>query len=46
MTEELLVERHDGIVTATFNRPKARNALTYAMYDGLGALVRSTPIRP
>lgn len=39
MTEELLVDRNDGIVTATFNRPKARNALTYAMYDGLGALL-------
>ena len=38
MTEELHVGRRDGIVTATFNRPKARNALTYAMYDGLGAL--------
>ncbi len=39
MTEELLISRRDGIVTATFNRPKARNALTYAMYDSLGALV-------
>ena len=39
MTEELLVDRHDGIVTATFNRPRARNALTYEMYDGLGVLL-------
>lgn len=39
MTEELLVDRNDGIVTAMFNRPKARNALTYEMYDGLGALL-------
>ncbi|MCX8253225.1 Enoyl-CoA hydratase/carnithine racemase [Beijerinckiaceae bacterium RH AL1] len=39
MTEELLVDRNDGIVTATFNRPKARNALTYEMYDGLGVLL-------
>lgn len=38
MTEELLVSRRDGIVTATFNRPRARNALTYAMYDDLAAL--------
>lgn len=38
-TEELIVERDAGIVTATFNRPKARNALTYAMYEGLGRLV-------
>ena len=39
MTEELLVDRTDGIVTAIFNRPKARNALTYEMYDGLGVLL-------
>ena len=39
MTEELLVDRHDGIVTAIFNRRKARNALTYEMYDGLGVLL-------
>lgn len=38
MTHDLLVDRHDGIVTATFNRPSARNALTFAMYDGLAAL--------
>jgi enoyl-CoA hydratase len=35
---DLLVTRQDGIVTATLNRPQARNALTYAMYDGLAAL--------
>ena len=39
MTQGLLVDRNDGIVTATFNRPKARNALTYEMYDSLGALL-------
>lgn len=38
MSEDLLISRRDGIATATFNRPKARNALTYAMYDGLAAL--------
>ncbi len=37
-TEDLLVTRQDGVVTATFNRPRARNALTYAMYDGLASL--------
>ena len=36
--EDLLVTRHEGVVTATFNRPRSRNALTYAMYDGLAAL--------
>ena len=44
MTEELLVDRNDGIVTAIFNRPKARNALTYEMYDGLGALLAEIEI--
>ena len=38
MTDDLLIAQQDGIVTATFNRPQARNALTYAMYDGLAAL--------
>ena len=38
-TDELVVARDAGIVTATFNRPRARNALTYAMYEGLGRLV-------
>ena len=35
---EFLVEVSDGIVTATFNRPEARNALTFAMYERLAAL--------
>lgn len=35
MTEELLWEVADGIGRLTFNRPAQRNALTWAMYDGL-----------
>lgn len=35
MSEELLVEAHEGVLTVTLNRPRARNALTWAMYDGL-----------
>ncbi|MDT7951497.1 MAG: enoyl-CoA hydratase/isomerase family protein [Acetobacteraceae bacterium] len=35
MTEELLFEVADGIGRITFNRPAQRNALTWAMYDGL-----------
>lgn len=35
MTEELLQERRDGILFLTFNRPQARNAMTFAMYEGL-----------
>ena len=45
-TDELLVERDDGIVTATFNRPRARNALTYEMYEGLGRLVAEVDADP
>jgi enoyl-CoA hydratase len=36
-TDELLYERHGPIAFLTFNRPQARNALTWAMYDGLYA---------
>ena len=35
---EFLVDVSDGIVTATFNRPQARNAFTFAMYEHLAAL--------
>lgn len=38
MTDELLVERREGIVHVTLNRPGARNALTFAMYEGLARL--------
>jgi enoyl-CoA hydratase/carnithine racemase len=34
-TDHLLVTRDGPIVTLTFNRPEARNALTWAMYDRL-----------
>jgi enoyl-CoA hydratase len=36
--EELLYEVRDGIAHLTFNRPQARNALTFAMYDRLAAI--------
>jgi enoyl-CoA hydratase len=32
---ELIVERRDAVVWITFNRPQARNALTWKMYDRL-----------
>lgn len=35
MSDELLSERRDGIQWITFNRPQARNALTWRMYDRL-----------
>src|ERR1044071_7843580 len=34
-TEDLLYERRGAIAFLTFNRPQARNALTWAMYEGL-----------
>src|SRR5436305_6236149 len=36
-TDELLYERQGPIAFLTFNRPQARNALTWAMYEGLFA---------
>lgn len=40
MTEELLYDKRGDIGWVTFNRPKARNALTFAMYDGLAETCR------
>src|ERR671931_2869855 len=34
-TDELLYERRGAVAFLTFNRPQARNALTWAMYEGL-----------
>jgi len=36
--EELLYEVRDGVGFATLNRPQARNALTFPMYERLAAL--------
>ncbi len=38
---ELLYETHDGVGWITLNRPQARNALTFAMYDGLAEICRA-----
>ena len=38
MTDELLYEVRDGIGRITFNRPQARNALTFAMYERLAEI--------
>ena len=32
---ELEVTQHGAVLTVLFNRPEARNAMTFAMYDGL-----------
>jgi enoyl-CoA hydratase/carnithine racemase len=34
-SEDVLVTREGAVVTLTFNRPEARNALTWAMYERL-----------
>jgi enoyl-CoA hydratase len=39
--DELLYEVRDGIACVTFNRPEARNALTFAMYDRLAEICRA-----
>ena len=36
--DELLYEARDGIGHVTFNRPQARNALTFAMYERLAEI--------
>ncbi|WP_338597424.1 enoyl-CoA hydratase/isomerase family protein [Saccharopolyspora sp. SCSIO 74807] len=35
MTDQLRTEFNGAVATATFNRPAARNAMTWEMYDGL-----------
>lgn len=35
---DLIFEQHDGIATITFNRPQARNALTFQMYDEIARI--------
>src|SRR5262249_20386924 len=38
MNDEILFEVKDGIAWLMFNRPDARNAMTFGMYDRLGEL--------
>lgn len=35
MTEDLIAERHGPVLRLVLNRPRARNALTFAMYEGI-----------
>ncbi len=37
MTEDLVVDQTGPVLTVTFNRPDQRNAMTFAMYEGLHA---------
>jgi enoyl-CoA hydratase/carnithine racemase len=38
MSADLLFEIRDGVARLAFNRPQARNALTFAMYEGLAEI--------
>lgn len=38
MSEDLLFSVEDGVATVIFNRPHARNAMTFAMYDRLAEI--------
>jgi enoyl-CoA hydratase/carnithine racemase len=38
MTTDLLYEVREGVAYVTFNRPQARNALTFAMYERLAEI--------
>jgi enoyl-CoA hydratase/carnithine racemase len=46
LNDELIIETRDGIAHVTLNRPQARNALTYAMYEGLAAFSRQIATDP
>jgi enoyl-CoA hydratase len=37
-SNDILFDRHDGIGRVTFNRPQARNAFTFAMYERLAQI--------
>src|SRR3979490_675021 len=37
-TEDLIYSVEDGIARLTFNRPQARNALTFAMYEQMATI--------
>src|ERR1700748_1230712 len=39
--EDLIYSVEDGIARMTFNRPQARNALTFAMYEQMAAICES-----
>src|ERR1700733_3535779 len=40
-SEDLLYSVEDGIAHLTFNRPQARNALTFAMYEQMASICQS-----
>src|ERR1700690_4447531 len=45
-TEDLLYVVEDGIAHVTFNRPQARNALTFEMYERMAAICETVNADP
>ena len=43
MSEDILYDVADGIGTITFNRPQARNAFTFAMYERVAEICDTVP---
>ncbi|MHA6345678.1 enoyl-CoA hydratase/isomerase family protein [Roseivivax sp. CAU 1761] len=43
MTDDIRAETRDGTLWITFNRPEARNAMTFAMYEALAAHCGAVP---
>ena len=39
-SDHILLNKHDGAATVTFNRPDQRNAISYEMWQTLGAVTR------
>src|SRR5690606_41461039 len=45
-TPDLLFERRGPVAWVTFNRPESRNAMTFAMYDGLARICDAVEADP
>jgi enoyl-CoA hydratase/carnithine racemase len=46
MTDHILIEKSDGVLTLTFNRPEKKNAITRDMYQALGEAIDRAEFDP
>jgi enoyl-CoA hydratase len=46
VSQDILYEFHDGVGRLTFNRPEARNALTFRMYERLAEILQQAENDP